>query len=130
VILVDTSVWADHLRRSDPTMTALLEAGDILVHAFIIGELALGNLPKRDEVIEDLTDLPHIGAATDEEVLHLIEVHRLYGTGIGYVDAHLLAAVRISPGTSLWTRDRRLAAVAERLSPPHIAIVTHRCLEA
>jgi predicted nucleic acid-binding protein len=115
VILADTSVWVDHLRRGDKTLAALLDAGTVLVHPFVIGELALGNLRQREIVLNALADLPHASVATDAEVLHFIERHALSGRGIGYIDAHLLAAAKLTAGAELWTNDKRLHAVAVQL---------------
>jgi len=115
MILVDTSVWIDHLRRGDAELIALLNEGQVLIHPFVIGELALGNLQNRDIVIGTLQSLPKISAASDDEVLHFIQHNTLHGTGIGYIDAHLLASVRLTPGTLLWTRDKRLLAEGVRL---------------
>jgi predicted nucleic acid-binding protein len=115
VILVDTSVWVDHLRANDEALLALLHAEDILIHTFVVGELALGHLSPREGVLATLNDLPLIEPATNEEVLTFINRHRLFGLGIGYVDAHLLTAVQLTAGTTLWTRDRRLADVASQL---------------
>jgi predicted nucleic acid-binding protein len=116
VILVDTSVWVDHLRAGDNRLAAQLDAGNVLAHAFVIGELALGDLKQRDVILTSLHDLPQAVVATDREVLHFIERHRLFGAGIGYVDAHLLVAVRLTSGAALWTRDTRLAKVANELA--------------
>jgi predicted nucleic acid-binding protein len=116
VILVDTSVWVDHLRTSNVALVQLLEAGRVLSHPFVIGELALGNLRNRREVLQALTQMPQAVRASDDEVLGFIEVHRLHGLGVGYVDAHLLAAVRLTAGARLWSQDRRLSAIAEQLS--------------
>lgn len=115
MILVDTSVWVDHLRAPDETLTGLLEGSRVLAHPFVIGELALGCLRERDLVIGALQDLPQATVATDNEVLRFIGQHRLFGLGIGYVDAHLLAAVRLTSGASLWTRDKRLIRPATLL---------------
>jgi len=115
VILVDTSVWVDHLRRGERRLTALLDAGRALGHPFVAGELALGNLSARGVILDALLSLPQAARTDDEEVLRFIENERLYGLGIGYVDAHLLAASRLTPGAALWTHDGRLAAAAERL---------------
>jgi predicted nucleic acid-binding protein len=112
VILVDTSVWVDHLRLGDLGLTARLEAGTVLTHPFVIGEIALGHLGQRKMVLGALADLPKATVATDAEVLTLIDALALAGRGIGYVEAHLLAAVRLTPGTVLWTRDRRLHSIA------------------
>jgi predicted nucleic acid-binding protein len=115
VILVDTSVWINHLRTADERLAALLEAREVLGHPFVTGEVALGNLPRRDVVLSELRDLPQATLTTDEEVLDLIERQALFGRGIGYVDAHLLAAVRLTANAKLWTRDRRLQTVAAEL---------------
>ena len=115
MILVDTSVWVDHLRNGDDALAHLLERGEVLGHPFVIGELALGGLRQRALVIEALRDLPHAIVASGREVLRFIEAQQLFGRGIGYVDVHLLAAVRLTPGARLWTRDRRLHALADEL---------------
>jgi predicted nucleic acid-binding protein len=112
VILVDTSVWIDHLRIGDSELVALLQDGQVLVHPWVVGELALGHLSRRSEILGLLHNLPQAKAATDVEVLTLIDNHQLFGLGIGYVDAHLLAATMLTTGARLWTRDKRLAAVA------------------
>jgi hypothetical protein len=115
VTLVDTSVWVDHLRASDPVLSRLLDTGEVLGHRFVTGEIALGNLRQRDVVLSALRELPQAIVASHDEVLDFIERRALFGYGIGYVDAHLLAAVRLSAGGRLWTRDRRLRAVATQL---------------
>ena len=115
MILVDTSVWVDHLRARDAALVGLLDAGEVLGHPFVLGELALGSLRQRKLVLTSLEDLPQASVATDPEVLNFVERQRLYGFGIGYVDAHLLAAARLTPDASLWTRDRRLHEAAVRL---------------
>ena len=112
MILVDTSVWIDHLRTKDDDLTRLLDAGQVLVHPFVVGELALGNLLNRDTVLNALRGLPQAQVATDQEVQHLITETRLFGRGIGYIDAHLLASARLTMGAMLWTRDKRLGAVS------------------
>lgn len=112
MILVDTSVWIDHLRASDQALAGLLDHGAVLAHPFVIGELALGNLRQREIVLNALSDLPHANLATDMEVLNFIHRRRLFGRGIGYIDAHLLAAVQLTAGTELWTKDQRLHGVA------------------
>jgi predicted nucleic acid-binding protein len=115
VILIDTSVWVDHLRTGNARLGGLLDSGRVLGHPFVTGELALGNLRQRALVLNALRELPQATVATDEEVLHFIDRRTLFGLGIGYVDAHLLAAVRLTTGAKLWTRDRRLQAVATQL---------------
>lgn len=115
MILADSSVWIDHLRRSNAVLTDLLNGGGVLAHPFVIGELALGSLHQRDVILSSLRGLPMATIAEDAEVAGFIEQHRLFGLGIGYIDAHLLASVRLTPGAALWTRDRRLHEVASRL---------------
>ena len=120
MILVDTSVWVDHLRTADDHLTSLLEDGRVLMHPFVVGEIALGTLRRRDSVLAELQELPQAAVAEDREVLVLIDRHQLAGRGIGYVDAHLLAAAKLTPGASLWTRDNRLQRAADQLGlkPP------------
>lgn len=115
MILADTSVWIDHLCSSGHRLGDLLRAGRIVTHPFIIGEIALGSLAQRSLIIELLRDLPQLPTATEEELLDFIERHSLFGQGIGHVDAHVLASTMIVPGTSLWTRDRRLHNAAVSL---------------
>jgi len=115
VILVDTSVWIDHLRIGDEDLKELLNSSGVLAHPFVIGEVACGNLRKRSEVLSLMRNLPQANVATDEEVLFFIEQHRLMGRGVGYIDAHLLAAVSLTPPALLWTRDRRLGALATEI---------------
>lgn len=115
MILLDTSVWVDHLRVGDKDVANLLVSGHVLAHPFVVGELALGNLRQRQAILSSLQDLSQTSIATDREVLHFIERHALAGLGIGYVDAHLLAATQLTAGALLWTRDKNLLRVAERL---------------
>ncbi len=115
MILVDTSVWVDHLRRGDPRLIGLLESASVLMHPFIVGEIACGSLADRKIVLELLLDLPMSVVAEFDEVMTFIERHRLWGTGIGYVDVHLLAAVALNNGATLWTRDKRLRSAAQDL---------------
>jgi predicted nucleic acid-binding protein len=114
VILVDTSIWIQHLRSGHEVLAELLDAGSVVLHPFVLGELALGNLSPREVVLNSLQALPQATVAMHEEVLDFIETNTLYGLGVGYVDAHLLASVRLTPGALLWTRDKRLQQVAER----------------
>ena len=116
MILVDTSVWVDHLRAREKTLAHLLDTGQVLTHPFVIGELALGNLRQRGVILGAIRVLPQAVFAAELVVLHFIDQHHLFGIGIGYVDAHLLAAARLTPATTLWTRDKRLRAAASRLS--------------
>lgn len=115
MILVDTSVWIDHLRSGEATLARLLDGTAVLGHPWVTGEVALGNLRHREEVVGLLRGLPQAFVADDDEVLRLIEQEALYGAGIGYVGAQLLAATRLTPDAALWTRDKRLLAVAARL---------------
>lgn len=115
MILVDTSVWVDHLRHGDSRLRTELEHGRVLCHPVVIGELALGSLAQRQKVLAALQGLPRAGVASHQEVLYLIERERLFGSGLGYSDAALIAAVRLSLGSRLWTRDKRLHEVCCRL---------------
>ncbi|MGC8472584.1 MAG: type II toxin-antitoxin system VapC family toxin [Acidimicrobiales bacterium] len=115
MILVDTSVWVHHLRHHEPALAHLLDLGLVLAHPWVIGELALGHLSERHHVLRLLAGLPSAEVATETEVLGLVEAEQLYGLGIGYVDAQLLAGTRLSAGARLWTADKRLRAVARRL---------------
>jgi hypothetical protein len=112
MILVDTSVWVEHLRKGLPGLIAQLEQETVLTHPFVVGELACGNLENRREVLRLLGDLPGAPVATDPEVLAFIEQRALMGRGVGYIDAHLLASVILDGAARLWTRDKRLATVA------------------
>lgn len=114
-MLVDTSVWIDHLRNSNHDLVARLECNAVLCHPFVIGELACGNLARRTEVLSLLATLPRVPEARHQEVLYMMEEHRLMGRGIGWIDAHLLASASLG-GTQLWTLDQRLAKVARELA--------------
>ena len=115
MILVDTSVWVDHLRRGDTALALALNAGTVAVHPFVVGELACGQLKARQQILSLLASLPRMQPATDDETLYFLEHHRLHGRGLGYIDVHLLAAALLHTDTRLWTRDRRLKAVAVEL---------------
>lgn len=115
MILVDSSVWIDHLRKEDERLVELLAAEEVLGHPFVTGEIALGNLKRRETVLADLRDLPQAAVATEDEVLDLINRLPLFGRGIGYVDAHLLAAVRLTRDATLWTAEKRLRAASAGL---------------
>ncbi len=115
MILVDTSVWVDHLRGEEPHLVSLLSENQVLGHPMVIGELACGNLRNRDELLQDLKGLPAIPSASHDEVLYLIEERRLMGRGIGFIDAHLLAATALAAPAKLWTKDMRLLKVAVAL---------------
>jgi len=115
MILVDTSVWVEHLRRGTAALATALEGGEVLTHPFVVGELACGNLKNRGEVLGLLGELPSAPVVTHAEALAFIERRALVGRGIGYIDVHLLASALLAGTARLWTRDRRLAAVAENL---------------
>lgn len=119
MILVDTSIWVDHLRRGDAALAALLKNSQVLGHPAVAGELGLGTLAKRDEVLGLLANLPQAVPATHNEVMTFIARHRLFGLGIGYVDAHLLAATALTGVAALWTRDKRLHAAARTVGLAH-----------
>jgi predicted nucleic acid-binding protein len=111
MILVDTSVWVRHLRKGAPELTERLNEGLVLTHPFVVGELACGSLRHRSRFLNDLKQLPAAATATDDEALLLIEERQLWGLGIGWIDAHLLASALLS-SCRLWTLDRRLAGAA------------------
>ena len=115
MILVDTSVWIDHLNTNNAYLTELLKCNKVLVHPFIVGELACGNLQNRTEILKLLSDLPQMPVATTAKVLFFIKQHKLMGCGIGYVDVHLLIAVALATPARLWTRDKRLRVAAASL---------------
>ena len=111
--LVDTSVWLDHFRTADPVLLELLEADEVCFHNFVLGELASGNFRNRAQTMSLLGQMPRIGATTDQEVLHFLEEHRLFGLGLGWVDLHLLAAARLH-SARFYTKDRNLRKAALR----------------
>jgi len=115
MILVDTSVWVEHLRRGESALARRLNAGEVLGHPLVIGEIAMGNLRQRETVLGSLRALPRAVVASDDEVMAYVEREALHGLGVGYVDAHLLASTRLSPDARLWTRDWRLAELAARM---------------
>lgn len=112
--LVDTSVWIDHFRSGSRALAALLEQGEVLTHPFVVGEVACGHLRKRAEILDLMNALPSAALADHDDVLGFVERHRLYGHGIGWVDAHLLAAAQLSDA-GLWTLDARLRRAAGRV---------------
>ena len=115
MILVDTSIWIDHLHRSEAALSALLNDSQVCTHPMIIGELAIGSLKDRKTILALLADLPSTEQATHAEVLPFVELHTLYGIGLSLVDAHLLTALRLSSRDRLWTRDRPLRLAADKL---------------
>ena len=118
MILVDTSVWVEHLRRRDTLLAARLEAGDVMCHPYVIGEIGLGSLRRRADVLELLASLPSAPVVGHDDVMLFVEQRGLSGRGIGWIDVHLAASAVVS-GAKLWTTDRRLADVARslRLAP-------------
>ena len=115
MILVDTSVWIDHLNKGDSDLAAALIAGHVVCHPYVIGEIALGSLKARTDVLSLLQGLPEVQIASPEEILELIESKALFSHGIGYIDICLIAATLLSPGIKIWTRDKHLHAVCEDL---------------
>ncbi len=114
MILVDTSVWIDHLRHDIPLLSDLLDAGEVTTHPFVIGELACGNLANRAEVLDLIASLPRVEIADHAEALRVVDSHRLQGCGIGWIDVHLLASALLSK-VAFWTCDRKLHVVAKTL---------------
>jgi predicted nucleic acid-binding protein len=111
----------EHLRRGEPALEIALDAGQVLMHPFILGELACGNLNRRIEVLSLMRELPRAPVALDDETLEFIDRRKLTGRGIGYVDVHLLASAVLAGSAQLWTRDRRLASVAKELGHRFVA---------
>jgi predicted nucleic acid-binding protein len=114
MLLIDTSVWVDHFRRDNRTLSTLLLDGRVFCHPFIIGELACGNLKRRSETLSLLHKLPEAPLAGSADVLTLIDTHGLMGGGLGWVDVHLLSSALLAH-TQLWTLDRQLARASSRL---------------
>ena len=112
MVLVDTSVWIDHLHTNETALNDLLRNDQVLAHPFIVGELACGNLRNRQAILRYLSKLPTSLIATHQEALVIIERHKLMARGIGYIDVHLLAATALTDTAKLWTKDKRLAKVA------------------
>lgn len=115
MILIDTSVWIDHLRAKESALIDFLLSGEVLMHPFIIGELACANLKNRSNILQLVESLPEASLATNQEVLYFIESNQLMGRGIGYIDAHLLASTALSHYAKLWTRDKRLKVLSNSL---------------
>jgi predicted nucleic acid-binding protein len=114
VILVDTSIWIDHFRAAEPQLVELLDRNEVLTHPHVIGEITLGSVAKRAEVLRYLNNLPTAAVARHDEVMIFIERHKLADTGLGYVDSNLLASAALTPGAALWSRDKNLRAAAAR----------------
>lgn len=115
MILVDTSVWIEHLRKTDALLVELLKKDFVLIHPFVIGELACGNLNNRLKILMLLENLPIAKEADNQEVLYFIEHNQLMGRGIGYIDAHLLASTALTDSAKLWTYDKRLQSLSVEL---------------
>ena len=115
MILVDTSVWIDHFRGRKNRLHQCLDQGVVLMHPFVLGKIACGNLKNRTYVLTLLSKLPSAVKATDKEVIDFIEKHLLFGRGIGYIDMHLLAATALTSDARLWTQDTRLQEIAEEM---------------
>jgi hypothetical protein len=115
LVIATAGIWAGHLRHGDPVLARRLEAGTVLSHPLVVGELAMGRLRHRDMVLDSLRALPTAVTASDDEVIDFIEREGLHGQSLGYVDAHLLAAARLTPRARLWSRDARVREVASRM---------------
>lgn len=115
MILVDSSVWIDHIRRTETRLASLLKEAAVLIHPCVIGEIALGSLRDRKAIVGYLGKLPAAIEASHEEVLGLVERRTLFSRGLGYIDAQLLASALLTPGTDIWTKDKRLHVAAEEL---------------
>lgn len=116
MILVDTSIWIDHLHHGDPSMASLVQSGEVLLHPFVRQEICLGSIKDRSRVVAMLAKMPEARMASTDDVLLLIESRRLFATGLGLTDAHLVASALIDDETLIWTRDRRLNDAAVRLA--------------
>jgi len=121
VILVDTSVWIDHLRTSVPALAESIDRHEIVMHPMVVGELACGNLPDRTGTLAQFLAMPSLAESSHTEVLAFIESNRLMGRGIGYVDAHLLCSALAHRSVRLWTHDQRLGLAASNLGIGHAA---------
>lgn len=115
MILVDTSVWVDHLRHGDERLAQLLTQGQVGMHPMVTGELVCGHLQNRKQLTTLWQNMPHCIEASHQEAMFFLESHLLMGKGIGFVDLHLLASAQLTSNTKLWTRDKRLSSVAQSL---------------
>ena len=120
MVLVDTSVWIEHLRQSSVALTEKLTEGRVVCHPFVMGELACGQLKNRSKILGLLDNLPHAEVASHSEVLQFIDAYQLMGRGLGYVDMHLLSSAALT-AVPLWTLDKRLVEAASRLNLAFIA---------
>jgi predicted nucleic acid-binding protein len=112
MILIDTSVWADHFRMAEPQLVGFAQEEIIQLHPLVLGELAMGNFANRTKVLNWLSELIPAAVASDDEVLRVVESQVLYGKGLGYVDAHLIASAMLTPEVQFWSRDKRLVSAA------------------
>lgn len=119
MILVDTSIWIDHFRYGDEELRKIVNDDRLVCHPFIVGELALGSLRERNAVLAFLAAQREVMIATHAEVMTIIERHSIFSMGIGYTDAHLVTSILLDPRSSLWTRDKRLAAAAQKVGVTH-----------
>lgn len=115
MILVDTSVWIDHLRRAETKLQDLLLNDEVVTHPFVRLELALGSIAQREMVLGDMALLPHVKVAGTDELFGLLELRRLYRRGVGVTDLHLVASALFDRSVLIWTRDRRLGEIADEL---------------
>ncbi len=115
-ILPDSSIWIDHLRKGEPALERLLKGGEVLSHPLVTGELAVGSIQNRIVILRAIGRLPEVILARHDEVMGFIEVHKLFGRGVGFIDLHLLLSVRLTPEALLWTRDKRLHEIAGEMS--------------
>ena len=113
MILVDTSVWIDHLRKSEVKLQELLQNDEVVTHPLVRLELTLGSIAHREKILSDLSLLPQVSVAETDELFRLLELRKLYRRGIGITDLHLIASALFDTSLSIWTRDRRLGEIAE-----------------
>jgi predicted nucleic acid-binding protein len=116
VILVDSSIWIAHFNEPNDTLLDLLSIREARMHPFVLGEIALGHVRNREGILNELKELPRMTVVDDDEVLGFIAQKRLFGLGVGYIDAHLLMSTAVTVGCSLWTIDQRLRRAAQSLS--------------
>ena len=119
MVLVDSSVWIEHFKNAEIRLLDLLHNNQVLVHEMVIGELMLGTIKQRNLVIALLNDMTSAHVARHQELMHFVSQNNLYEQGIGWVDCHLLASCKITPEATLWTMDKRLAAMAQKLHIAH-----------
>ena len=118
MILVDTSVWIDHLHKSEPKLADVLARDEVICHTLVIQELALGSIKDRRLLLDSLVQLRGCPLLTQAEILGLVDARQLWGRGLSAIDCHLLGSLLLLPGTRLWTRDKRLRTIAGELEVP------------